>query len=177
MFGETAIVSGGHLRGNWSGAGRPVLSTHVRITANPPLEVSERLKNSFVQYLLSENVESYPAEPYRKQKALILLTMPLLTACKGSLMHIEEKYAKPGLHVSFSKREEHPQVSTVFKRDESKVLREGKNYYAVDIVFPFLESPTFQIVGTEKRCELTRTIVQSSDIVNKDWLITRMKAG
>lgn len=120
------------------------------------LGVSRLLKNCLIQYLSSEKMYSHPDGPSGKQKRVSLLKTPLFRACNSILAQIEEKYALPGLHVNFAKREKSAQLNGLFTGDGLRGMLEGKDYYAVDMVFPFITSFIDRSLGFEGCFELTR---------------------
>lgn len=54
--------------------------------------------------------------------------------------HDEKKYTLPGLDVDSAKRENSEQLSCLFTREGLQGMVEGKEYYAVDMTFPFAAS-------------------------------------
>lgn len=72
---------------------------------NLHLEVANLFNNCHIQYVSSEDVYTHPAGPSAKQERESLLSIFVLRVCKGTLAHIEEKYALLVSHVNFAERE------------------------------------------------------------------------
>lgn len=134
---------------------------------NLHLGVSRLLKTCLVQYLSSDEIYSHPCGPNGKRKRLSSVRMALLRACNAILAHVEEKYALPGLHVDFAKTGKTTQLNGLFTADGLRGMLEGKDYYAVDMVFPFVAAFIDRSLGFEEKCELTRMNVLYIEIINK----------
>lgn len=66
-----------------------------------------------------------------------LAEVSLLRTRSGVLVHIEEKYGLPELHVNFSKEETTAQLHGPSTGNRSRSMLEGESYYAADMVFPY----------------------------------------
>lgn len=63
-----------------------------------------------------------------------------------------KKYVLPGLHVNFAQKEKSPHFNDLLTGDGLRRVLEEKNYYAVDMVFPFIPSLIDKGFDFEGRC-------------------------
>lgn len=110
---------------------------------------------------------SHPIGPPGKQKHLSLLGTLLLKAFNSILANIEKKYALPGLHVSFAKREKTAHHNCRLAMIKLRVMLQRKVYYAATIAFQYISLFADESLRFDRCCKLNRINVQYSDIVNK----------
>lgn len=84
--------------------------------------------------------------------------MSLLKGSNEILTHVEKRYALPVLLVNFAKRESR-RLNGLFTLDSLRVLLNGKNYYAADVVFSFFVLCIDRTVGFETSSDLTEMLL------------------
>lgn len=119
-------------------------------------------------YPSSKDIYNHSTKPSRKQNKMSLLDSSLLRACEDILAHVEEKCALRGRHVSLAKqREKRAQLYSFITGEGLRGILEGKDYYAVDMIFLSIASFTDKMLGLEGRCELSRLSGKYSETVTK----------
>lgn len=93
--------------------------------------------------------------------------MTLPRVCSVILPHIEEKHALPGLRVNCTKRVKTAHLYCLFTRDGLQGMLNGKNYYAVDIIFSLISLFIDNRLGFQVRCKRTGMNLQYSKIFKK----------
>ena len=78
-----------------------------------------------------------------------------MNASNAILAEIEKNYSATGLHVDFSKKEKTAQLNGFFLRDGVRGMLEGKNYRAIDLVFPFIAAFVDRALGFQDQPTLT----------------------
>lgn len=98
---------------------------------------------------------------------LNLVRLLLLKACKGILAHNEGKCPVSGLYVDHTIKQQTAQLDGLFREDGLRGIMRGRNYYASDIVFPFVAPFIHKIFGFVERCSLTTMTVLYTEMANK----------
>jgi len=132
---------------------------------NLHLGTSKMLKSCFSEYLYTTDVITFPAGPRRKQRVMSSQRSNILKSFNAILAEIEKNYPATGLHVDFSKKEKSAQMNGFYLRDGVRGMLEGKNYRAVDMVFPFLAAFFDRAVGFSQDPSFTALNTMYTDIM------------
>jgi len=132
---------------------------------NLHLGISRLLKNCFTEYLHSNSVTTNPVGARRYQRTLSSQRIQVLKVCNAILAEVENTYPASGLHVDFSKTEKTSQLNGLFLREGVRGMLEGKNFRAVDMVFPFVLSFIDRILGFQGTADLTSVHTMYTEIM------------
>lgn len=90
--------------------------------------------------------------------------LPLFKACNVRTAHIEELYSVCRLHVYFAEKKKTAQLLSLFTDERLGEVLKRTNYYAADVLFPFIAAFKYKSLDSAKRCELIRvTVLRSWD--------------
>lgn len=118
------------------------------------------MKICLTQYLSCNDVHIHSLGLAGKQRKVRLLKMSPLKAWNGILIDVKENHALPGLHVSFADKEKIAEMNGLCTGDGLQEMLEGRDHYALDMVFSFVAIFSDKSVGFETKCDLTRTSAQ-----------------
>lgn len=131
------------------------------------LGISKKLKECTVGYLSVTDKEVLLAVRNKRRKKASSCKSQLLNGCNNLLSAYQKEFPIPGLQVSFSTAQKSSQLNGFFTSTGVKGMLEGKDYAAVDTVFPFIAAFLDRAIGCADNPALTTVHTLYSDIVNQ----------
>lgn len=125
---------------------------------------SKLLKFCYICYLSSEQVMTH--RPGKPDKPASSMKNSVLRAVNSMLTEIQTKYPMPGRNVDFAKKEASSGLNGLFTNDGLKGMLEGKDYQAVDYIFPFVAAFTDRCLGRVDSHEQTTVHTKYTELMN-----------
>ena len=134
---------------------------------NLHLGVSKQMKQCLSEYFNS-SIPCHAIHQTRKPpRPISSYRMNILRAVNSILATIEKDFGAPGLHIDFSKHERSTQLNGLYVREGLRGMLEGKNYRALDMVFPIIVGFLERCLGFASAPVLTDLHVRYSELMLK----------
>jgi len=130
------------------------------------LGISKRLKECTVSYLSSATLETNPTKKGYKRKKFKSCKNQLLSGCNNLLIGYQNDFRVTRLRVDFSSSQTSGQLNGFFTSTGVKGMLEGKDYHAIDTVFPFVAGFLDKATGFHNVAHLTTVHTLYSDLIN-----------
>ena len=131
------------------------------------LGISPKVKELLIHYLGSNTLHTNPSSSKRSQRLFSSVRASVLRGCNTVLSVFQNEYMMPGTRVDFSKKEGSSQLNGIYMTRGLRGMLEGKDYRALDVMFPFVFGYVDCWLGTSAEASLTKIHVSYTDLVNR----------
>ena len=131
------------------------------------LGMSPTLKALLFQYLGSEAQHKHHSGSNSTATSFKNIRTSILRGCNTLLRYFENSHLMPGTRIDFSKKEASSQLNGFYTSTGLRGMLEGKDFKALDFVFPFIFAYVDTWLGYEDSAPLTKLHVSYTSLTNQ----------